>query len=201
MHTATFFRKIFQGAATRREMFSLFDRHAQASMDEDHMSGRLHVGEWFEIGEAEHDYMLTILPPLFMREGMFAMSEFLSERITSIFIALVIDAKPRWFHGYCDLVDNGSPDRLRAAIMEWETRPIKVMTRDERLEHIWSSTHPDYRGYADQCWPVALRGKRTILVYGGRQATQRKLLEHLDDNEIAAKLPVHLRHLPEPIAA
>jgi hypothetical protein len=201
MHTPTFFRKIYQGAATRQEMFSLFDRHAQAPMDEDRVSGRLHVGEWFEIGAAEHDYMLNILPPLFMRDGMFAMSEFLADRITSIFVALVIDGRGRWFHGYCDLSDKGSPDRLRSAILERETRPVKAMSREERLEHIWSSTHPDYRGYADQCWPVAVRGKRTMLVYGGCGVTELKLLEYLDENEIAAKLPVQLRHLPEPIAA
>lgn len=170
-------------------------------MDEDRVSGRLHAGEWFEIGEAEHDCMLNILPPLFMRDGMFAMSEYLTDRITSIFVALVIDGRERWFHGYCDLGEKGSPDRLRAAIIERETRAGQAMTREEPLEHIWSSTHPDYRGYADQSWPVALRAKRTILVYVGRQVTELKLLEHLDENEIAAKLPVHLRHLPEPIAA
>ena len=44
------------------------------------------------------------------------------------------------------------------------------------------------------------RGKRTILVYGlGR--TELKLLDDLTDEEIAAKLPVHLRHLPIRVAA
>lgn len=44
------------------------------------------------------------------------------------------------------------------------------------------------------------RGKRTILIYGlGR--TELKLLDDLTEKEIAAKLPVHLRHLPIRVAA
>ena len=63
----------------------------------------LYRGEWFEIGRAEHDYMLDILPPLWMRGDMFAMREFLTGSITSIFFALTIDGRVRYFHGYCDL--------------------------------------------------------------------------------------------------
>ena len=44
------------------------------------------------------------------------------------------------------------------------------------------------------------RGKRTILVYG-LGTTELKLLDDLTDDEIAAKLPVHLRHLPIRAAA
>jgi len=69
------------------------------------------------------------------------------------------------------------------------------MTHLERLEHVWSATHDEYRGYAGDRFLAEHRGKRTILVYGlGR--TELKLLEDLTDEEIAAKLPVHLRHLP-----
>lgn len=194
MFTSSPFHKIFQGVAARHEMFSLFNRHSEAPFDEIRLSGRHSVGEWFEIGEAEHDYMLDLLPPLFMRGDMFALSEFLAGSITSIFLSLNIDGRLRWFHGYCDLSDKGSPDRLRAAIVERESRPVKAMTREERREHIWSTTHGDYRGYAG-------RGQRAVLVYGGRQGTVLKPLDDLTEADIAAKLPVHLRHLPEPIAA
>jgi hypothetical protein len=49
-------------------------------------------------------------------------------------------------------------------------------------------------------WPEQ-RGKRTILVYRPRTEPTLKLLDDLTDAEIAAKLPVHLRHLPDAIAA
>ncbi len=72
---------------------------------------------------------------------------------------------------------------------------------EERLEHIWSSTHDEYRGYAGERWPASMRGRRTVLVYAGRHGTVLKLLDELSDAEIAAKLPVQLRHLPQTIAA
>jgi hypothetical protein len=75
------------------------------------------------------------------------------------------------------------------------------MTREERLEHIWSSTHDDYRGYASDRWAQHLRGRRTVLFYGGRRRIVLKLLDQLTDAEISAKLPVHLRFLPDAIAA
>ncbi len=56
---------------------------------------------------------------------------------------------------------------------------MKAMTREERLEHIWSSTHDDYRGYAGEV----------------------RLLDELTDAEVSAKLPVHLRYLPDALAA
>ncbi len=90
---------------------------------------------------------------------------------------------------------------MKAAIIERESRPVRAMTREERLEHIWSSTHDDYRGYAGERWPAAMRGRRTMLVYAGRHGTVLKLLDELSDAEIAAKLPVQLRHLPGTIAA
>lgn len=90
---------------------------------------------------------------------------------------------------------------MRDAIVERETRPVRAMTREERLEHIWSSTHDDYRGYAGERWPERDRGRRTVMFFGGRHGTTLKLLDDLTDAEIAAKLPVHLRYLPEAIAA
>lgn len=194
-------RKVFQGVADRRQMFRMFDRHAQRPNRWEDDDSALYRGEWFEIGRAEHDYMFEILPPLWMRGDMFALREPLTDSITSIFFALMIDGQLRHFHGYCDLFDRGSPERTRAAIIERESRPVKAMTREERLEHIWSSTHDDYRGYAGERWPSRDQDKRTVLFYGGRQGTVLKLLDQLTDAEIAAKLPVHLRYLPDPIAA
>jgi hypothetical protein len=201
MTPASPIRKIYQGVAERRQMFRMFDRHAQRPNRWENDDSALFRGEWFEIAKAEHDYMFNILPPLFMRDGMFAMREFLTERITSIFYELNIDGHVRYFHAYCDLAEKGSADRMRAAIAERESRPVRAMTREERIEHIWSSTHDEYRGYAGERWPQEDHGKRTVLYWGGRRGTVLKLLEALTDAEIAAKLPVHLRHLPPAVAA
>ncbi|MCF1495107.1 DUF1419 domain-containing protein [Agrobacterium vitis] len=194
-------RKVFEGIADRRQMFRLFDRHAQRPNRWEGDDSALYRGEWFEVAQTQHDYMFEILPPLFMRGDMFAMREFLTDSITSIFFTLKIDDRMRYFHAYCDLADKGSPERMRDAIIERETRPVRAMTREERLDHIWSSTHDDYRGYAGERWPEHNRGKRTVLFYGGRQGTVLKLLDDLTDAQIASKLPVHLRYLPDAIAA
>lgn len=199
--TLTAIRKVYQGVADRRQTFRMFDRHAQRPDRFESDGSHLYAGEYFEIRRNEHDYMFNILPPLFTRDDMFGMREFLTGGVTSVFFSLVIDGCLRHFHGYCDLAHKGSPERMRAAIIERGARPVRAMTREERLEHIWSSTEDDYRGYASESWPQSHRGKRTIIVYcrgGGRTL---KLLEHLTDPEIAAKLPVQLRDLPEPIAA
>lgn len=201
MHTSPTIRKVFQGVATRHEMYQLFNRHRGDRAWSDGDAGHLFAGEWFAIGKAEHDYMFELLPPLFMRPDMFAMREYLTSRVTSVFFSLAIDTRPRFFHGYCDLSDRDSPARMKAAIIERESRPVRAMTRDERLEHIWSSTHDDYRGYAGERWPEGMRGRRTVLAYAGRFGTVLKLLDDLSDAEIAAKLPVHLRYLPDTIAA
>ena len=84
-----------------------------------------------------------------------------------------------------------APERTKQAIVERESRPVRAM-----LDHIWSSTHDDYRGHAGARWPAAMKGKRTILVFCGGLGTVLKLLDDLTDEEIAAKLPVQLRHLP-----
>lgn len=195
------FRKVFQGVATRHDMFRLFDRHAQRPNRWHDDAAPLYAGEWFEIAEAEHDYMFELLPPLWIRGAMFAMREYLTGSVTSVFLALRIDGHIRHFHGYCDLSDRTSVEQMRVAIIEHESQPVRAMTRDERLEHIWSSTADAYRGYAGERWPTASRGLRTIIIYAGREGGFLKLLDELTDDEIAAKLPVHLRHLPSPIAA
>lgn len=195
MHTSTI-RKVFEGVATRHEMHRMFNRHRGNLAMAEGEAPRLFAGEWFEIAESEHDYMLEILPPLWMRADMFAMREFMTGCVTSVFFSLWIDGRKRFFHGYCDLSDRSAPERTKQAIVERESRPVRAMTREEALDHIWSSTHDDYRGHAGARWPAALQGKRTVLVFCGGLGTVLKLLDDLTDEEIAAKLPVQLRHLP-----
>lgn len=201
MTTQSAIRKVFQGVAARHDMFRLFDRHAQRPNRWEDDAAPLYVGEWFEISEAEHDYMFELLPPLWIRGSMFAMREFLTGSVTSVFFALRIDGRIRHFHSYCDLSDRTSVEQMRVAIIERESQPVRSMTRDERLEHIWSSTADTYRGYAGKRWPSASQGRRTVSIYTGSESGFLKLLDDLTDDEIAGKLPVHLRHLPSPIAA
>ncbi|MDV2968096.1 DUF1419 domain-containing protein [Nitratireductor aquimarinus] len=193
-------RKIYFGVADRRQMFRLFDRHAQRPNRWQNDDGALFAGEWFEIARPEHDYMLDILPPLWMRGEMFALGEFLTGSITSVFYALRINGADRYFHAYCDLARPGSPVEMRDAIVERERRPVKAMTREERIEHIWSATEDRYRGYAGASFRPEHRGKRTVIVYG-RHGSSFALLDHLTDAQISEKLPVHLRHLPQLEAA
>lgn len=201
MHTLPTIRKVFEGIATRHEMHRMFNRHRDDPAYSLGEASHLFAGEWFEIAEREHDYMLELLPPLWMRGNTFALREFMTNNVTSVFFSLFIDGRKRFFHSYCDLSEKGSVERMRAAIVARESRPKKAMTREERLDHIWSSTHEDYRGYAGERWAEHLRGGRTVLVYSGQRGTVLKLLDQLTDDEVSAKLPVHLRYLPDAIAA
>ncbi len=194
-------RKIFQGVAKRTDMFRMFNRHAKRPDRFNGDQSMLYAGEWFEIDEISYDYMLDILPPLWMRGPIFAIREFMAGSVTSVFYAIRIDGAVRHFHAYCDLSDPSSVEAMRAAIVSRESRPVRAMSREERLEHIWSTTADDYRGYAGDRWPKPMQGHRTVMLYGGKEGTFLKLLDTLSDNEIAAKLPVHLRHLPSPLAA
>ncbi|GEO86856.1 hypothetical protein GCM10007920_37940 [Ciceribacter naphthalenivorans] len=144
--------------------------------------------------------MLDVLPPLWMRGLTFAMREFMTGSVTSVFYTIRIDDAVRFFHTYCNLSDANSVEAMRSVILDRETRPVRVMSREERLEHIWSTTADDYRGYAGERWPAADRGKRTVILYRQGDGTILKLLDDLSDAEISAKLPVHLRHLPETVA-
>jgi hypothetical protein len=145
--------------------------------------------------------MFEIFVPLFWRGDIFAISEFLGASITSVFFALTIDDRSRWFHAYCDLSDRQSPDRMRSEIIARESRPVRAMSTQEKLDHIWSTTGPDFRGYADARFPADLHNRQIVLVYPSAQGKIWKLLDDLTDEEIAAKLPVQFRLLPETIAA
>ncbi|MGK9086110.1 DUF1419 domain-containing protein [Brucella intermedia] len=199
IHTSM--RKVYQGVADRRQMYRMFDRHAQRPNRFSDGAASLYCGEWFAITKSEHDYMLDILPPLFQRCDMFALREFLTGSITSVFFSLHIDGCVRHFHGYCDLSDKGAPDRMRATILKRETAPMQTITREECLEHIWSATHDEYRGYADWRFPRTQNGKRIVQVYGRAGGGDFKVLDQLTDREIVAKLPVHLRSLCQREAA
>lgn len=171
-------------------MFALFNRHGDAP-GVDPRSGKPYSGEWFEIEASSYHFMLGLLPPLFQRTGMFGMSEYKAGNVTSVFFAIRIRGRERWFHGFCDLTDKRSPDALRAAIIARETGAIDSMTRGEKLEAIWTATHADFRGVAEanpDSWPPEHHGKRTILVYVAGQGTTLKLLEDLTDEEIDSRI-------------
>lgn len=186
------FRKVFDGVATREEMFQLFNHHRD-DPGFDPLSGKPYSSEWFEIEATDYHFMLGLLPPLFQRTGMFGMSEYKAGNVTSVFFAIRIRGRERWFHGFCDLTDRQSPDKMRAAIVAHETGAVDSMTREEKLEAIWSATHPDFKGIAGQtnpeAWPPDHHGKRTILTYVVGQGAVLTLLENLSDEEIAIRMP------------
>ncbi|MGX5844766.1 DUF1419 domain-containing protein [Mesorhizobium sp. ArgA1] len=187
------FRKVFDGVATREQMFELFNRHRDVP-GVDPLSGTPYAGEWFQISSVEYHSMLELLPPLFQRTGMFGISEYKAGYITSVFFAIRVRGRERWFHGFCDLSDRHSPDAMRAAIVAHETGAADSMTREEKLEAIWTATHPDFKGRAGDidpdAWPSQHRGKRTITVNAGGSGAVLKLLEDLSDDEIDHLLPI-----------
>jgi len=67
------------------------------------------------------------------------------------------------------------------------------MTREQKLELIWSHTHPDFRGLAGEAdpdtWPPEDRGKRTIVICEPGGGSALNLLERLTDDEIDHRLP------------
>ncbi|WP_417417648.1 DUF1419 domain-containing protein [Hoeflea sp.] len=63
-------REIYFGITDRRQMFRLFDRHAQRLDRWQNEYSALCTGERFEIAPAEHDYMLEVLPPLRTRDAI-----------------------------------------------------------------------------------------------------------------------------------
>ena len=149
MSTHPPFRKVFDGVATREQMFRLFNRHKDTP-GIDPISGTPYAGEYFEIAAEQYHFMLALLPLLFQRTGMFGMSEYKAGYVTSVFFAIRIRGRERWFHGFCDLSDKRSPDAMRAAIIAHETGAVDSMTHEEKLEAIWSATHSDFKGIAGE---------------------------------------------------
>ena len=152
------FRKVFEGVATREQMFQLFDRHRETP-GIDPLSGTPYAGEWFEVTASTYHFMLDLLPPLFMRTGMFGISEYKAGYVTSVFFAIRIRGREHWFHGFCDLSDKRSPDAIRAAIVAHETGAVDSMTREEKLEAIWNTMPADFKGIPGDANPRCLSGR------------------------------------------
>lgn len=177
------FRKIFPVVASREAMFALTNRHSKAPFNEDRVNGALYAGSWFEIDAAQYDEMLNMMPPLFLRPDMFAMSEFDGAKVAIVFATVTIAGVRRWFLGFCDLAIPNSPEMLRDAIITRETgwRP-DLLTREEKLEVIWNATSWEWKGYADGShnWEPRYLGLRTIVDQpGDHRPTQLCLLDHL----------------------
>ena len=132
--------------------------------------------------------MLDLLPPLFMRTGMFGMSEYKAGYVTSVFFAIRIRGREHWFHGFCDLSDKRSPDAMRAAIVAHETGAVDSMTREEKLEAIWNIMPADFKGIAGDANRDAWSGRTARQAHHSRQpgghGAACKLLEDLSDDEI-----------------
>ncbi|MER9791727.1 DUF1419 domain-containing protein [Mesorhizobium sp. M0213] len=177
---------MLDGVATREQMFQLFGRHKDAP-GIDPLSGTPYSAEWFEINASEYHFMLDLLPPLFMRTGMFGMSEYKAGNVTSVFFAIRIWGRERWFHGFCDLTGSRQT-RWRAAIIAHETGASDSMTHAEKLEAIWNMTPVERRGIPRNADPetgwAEHHGKRTILINAGRHDAAFKLLADLSDLEI-----------------
>jgi len=187
-----FYHKVFADVASHTEMFELLNIPVDASL-EDRMTGACYAGRWFEIEQRAYDEMFEVLPPLFIGRAMFALSEMKAGSVGSVFFEIEVAGRKRWFHGYCDLGDPGAPDRMRAAILLRETGDTSHMSRSEKLEAVWSTTHSDFRGLAGElnptAWPRQHPGKRTVLVYVAGIGTTLQLLEDLTDEEIQYRLP------------
>ncbi|WEX12373.1 DUF1419 domain-containing protein [Chelativorans sp. AA-79] len=182
------FRKTFPGVATGKKMFELLNPGADLPIEQ-RIDGTAYAGAWFEITQADYAFMLDILPPLFMRTGMFGMSEFKAGNVTSVFFGITIHGRRRWFHGFCDMSDRFAPDRMRAAIIAFEWHAFDSMTRAEKLEAIWILTPDDFKGTAEGGDAAASiphqRDERAIIFDHGEHGTVTRPLDDLTDNEIA----------------
>lgn len=184
--------KMIDGIASHEQMFRLLNDIPECSL-EDRISGKAYENQWFEIERDSYDYMLEILPPLYMRAGAFALSELKAGSVASHFLEVEINGRIRWFHCYSDLRHPGRIEVLRTAICEQANADRADVARAAKLDLIWSRTHDDFRGIAGQAnpdaWPAEHHGKRSILIYEPGVGTVCKLLEQLTDAEIDEKLP------------
>lgn len=182
-------------------MFALIDRHNRAPSDSHRIDSLLRAGEWFEIGQPQFDEMLDVLPPLFMRADMIAMSSFDGGNVAAVFVTLPIGGVQRWFLGFCDLAIANSPETLRDTIVTRETGPSPDrLSREEKLEAIWNATSWEWKGYADgsQGWGPGHIGRRTIVDGRGNQTpTVLSLLDDLSDEQICRMLPDDTTYLAD----
>lgn len=179
-------RKVLLGTANRRQMYLAFNRHHQAPFDDERLTGRLYAGEWFRIDRFAYHEMQDVLPPRYLSGGAFALQEMLAESVTSVFFELTIRGETRFYHAYCDLSDRNAVDEMRGAIIARETSG-PPLTRQEVLDHLWSTTPDEYRGLYD--------GVRTILVLDAVLGTVPKRLEDLTTAEVAERVMPQLPSL------
>lgn len=186
------FHKVFAQVAPHRTMLELINERPDAS-EQERASGQVWAGRWFEITRQSYDAMFDMMPPRFMKPDMFAVSELKVGTVGSVFFEIWIGDEKRWFHGFCDLSDRDAPHKMRSAILLWESGETAHLTRNQKLDAIWSFTHRDYRGHipsgANSHGDGPAREGRAILVYIPAFGTVRKRLVDLTDDEIADKLP------------
>ncbi len=197
------FRKVFPLVASREAMFALINRHKHAPFNEVRVNGTLYAGSWFEVDEAQYEEMLNVMPPLFLRPDMFAMSEFNGGKVAMVFVIVAIAAVRRRFLGFCDLAIPNSPEMLRDAIVTRETGPRpERLTREEKLEAIWNATSWTCKGYTaqgdQQNGEARYLDKRMFVDPAGtRWFTVRRLLDYLSDEQIDRMLPGDTTYLAE----
>jgi hypothetical protein len=126
--------------------------------------------------------MFDILPPLFMRGDHFAMREYQAAQVTSVFFALKIDDRFRWFHSYCDLSRAVSIDRMRAGIVGRESsQQLSPAPPAFGVLRIWA------RGrQTSSPWPKAIAsGDERLMQKAGLEAEIARLdrlrAAHIDD--------------------
>ena len=128
MSTYPPFRMVFEGVATRSQMFALFSRHSD-TLGVDPLSGKPYASEWFEISASEYRFMLDLLPPLFHRTGMFGMSEFKAGYVTSVFFAIRICGRERWFQRVATKLQRRSSAKAPAGSFPMHTISLPALRR------------------------------------------------------------------------
>ena len=172
---------------------------AQDTPGIDPLSGTPYAGEWFEINRVEYHFMLDLLPPLFMRTGMFGMSEYKAGNVTSVFFAIRIRGRERWFHGFCDLTDQAVA--RHDARRHHRPRDRRERQHDARGKARGDLEHHPCRAQGDrpQCRSRA-RVRPNIAANAPFSLTPEgmmlsfKLLDDLSDDEIDKLLSVSRSH-------
>ena len=85
------YHKIYEGVADNAKTFELLNRHSGPPWPR---PDYVWANEWWEIEEAEYYYFLEVLPPMAWERHGFAMCEFTSGNVTSVFLNIA----GRFFH-------------------------------------------------------------------------------------------------------